>query len=160
MSIYRSFEDRPPRNGVFATLFFLAAMCVLGAIALLPLLWQQQAILGAAIIVCGIVLNLISNSHVVTLALIAVSVFSTVRYGYWRVEQTWEGRTSAGHLRQWDTGFVLLLLLAELYAFITLFLGHFQTLRPLRRPPVPFPEDSRTWPVVAVFIPTYNEPLS
>src|ERR1700757_902523 len=108
MSIYRSFEDSPPRNGVLATLFFLAAMCVLGAIALLPLPWQQQAILGAAIIVCAIVLNLISNSHVVSLALIAVSVFSTVRYGYWRVEQTWEGLTSAGHLRQWDTGFVLL----------------------------------------------------
>jgi cellulose synthase (UDP-forming) len=160
MSIYRSFEDIPPRNGVFATLFFITAMCVLGALALLPLPWQQQAILGAAIIACAIILNLVSSSHIATLSLIAVSVFSTVRYGYWRVEQTWEGLTSSGHLRQWDTGFVLLLVLAELYAFITLFLGYFQTLRPLRRRPVPLPEDSRTWPVVDVFIPTYNEPLS
>ena len=160
MSIYGSFEDSSARNGVFATLFFLTAICVLGALALLPLPWQQQAILSAAIIACAILVNLVSNSHVVTLALIAVSVFSTVRYGYWRLEQTWEGLTSAGHLRQWDNAFVLLLVLAELYAFITLFLGYFQTLRPLRRPPIPLPEDSRTWPVVDVFIPTYNEPLS
>lgn len=160
MSIYRSFEERPPRNGVFTTLFFLAAMCALGALALLPLPWQQQAILGAAIIACAVVLNRVSSSPVVTLTLVAVSVFSTVRYGYWRVVQTWEGVTSSGHLRQWDNGFVLLLLLAELYAFITLFLGYFQTLRPLHRRPLPLPEDSRTWPVVDVFIPTYNEPLS
>jgi len=160
MSIYRSFEDSPPRNGVIATLLFFAAMCALGALALLPLPWQQQAILGAAIIGCAVFLHLVSKSHVVTLSLVAISVFSTVRYGYWRVVQTWEGITSAGHLRQWDNVFVVLLVLAELYAFITLFLGYFQTLRPLRRPPVPLPDDSRTWPVVDVFIPTYNEPLS
>jgi cellulose synthase (UDP-forming) len=90
----------------------------------------------------------------VTLALMAISVFATVRYGYWRSAQTWEGVTSAGHLHQWDLIFVLLLLGAEFYAFVTLILGYFQTIRPLGRQPVPLPNDPSTWPTVDVFIPT------
>jgi cellulose synthase (UDP-forming) len=159
MRVYKPYEAAP-RNGVLMTLLLLVAIGILGSLLLLYLPWQEQAILGAASVAIAIVLNSLSKSRLVTFALIAISVFSTLRYGYWRVVQTWEGITSSGHLRQWDTGFVLLLVFAELYAFITLFLGYFQTLRPLRRPPIPLPEDSRTWPVVDVFIPTYNEPLN
>jgi cellulose synthase (UDP-forming) len=158
MRVYKPHEAAP-RNGALMTLLLAIAISILGPLLLLFLPWQEQAILGAASVAIAIVLNSVSRSRVVTLALIAISVFSTLRYGYWRVVQTWEGITSSGHLHQWDTGLVLLLLFAELYAFITLFLGYFQTLRPLRRPPIPLPEDSRTWPVVDVFIPTYNEPL-
>jgi cellulose synthase (UDP-forming) len=107
----------------------------------------------------AIFLNIVSRSPLVTLSLITVSVFSTLRYAYWRVMQTWQGVTSSGHLHQWDTAFVLLLVCAELYAFVTLFLGYFQTLRPLRRRPIPLPPDRR-WPTIDVFIPTYNESLS
>jgi cellulose synthase (UDP-forming) len=158
MSIYAP-DEATPRNGVATTFLLLIAIGILGALLLLFLPWQEQAILGAASVGIAILLSSVSKSRVVTLALIAISVFSTLRYGYWRLVQTWEGVTSSGHLHQWDTVFVLLLVFAELYAFITLFLGYFQTLRPLRRPPIPLPEDSRTWPVVDVFIPTYNEPL-
>jgi len=108
----------------------------------------------------AIVLNWTSRARVLTLALMAVSMFSTLRYGYWRVMQTWYGVTSSGHLHQWDTVFVLLLVAAELYAFATLALGYFQTLRPLRRPPVPLVGSPESWPTVDVFIPTYNESLS
>jgi cellulose synthase (UDP-forming) len=153
-------QERLPRNGALRTLLFLIAALALGALLILPLPWQEQAILGGATVVIAIVLNSLSSSPLVTLALVTVSVFSTLRYGYWRVIQTWQGLTSSGHLHQWDTGFVLLLVCAELYAFITLFLGYFQTLRPLRRRPVPLPQDARTWPTVDVFIPTYNESLS
>jgi cellulose synthase (UDP-forming) len=100
------------------------------------------------------------TGEVLTLALIGISLFSTVRYGYWRITQTWYGVTSAGHLHQWDTVFVLLLLAAELYAFATLALGYFQILRPLRRPPVPLIGNPQNWPTVDVFIPTYNESLT
>ena len=41
-----------------------------------------------------------------------------------------------------------------------LFLGYLQTLWPLRRTPVPLPDDTDMWPAVDLLIPTYNEPLS
>lgn len=139
---------------------FLIAIFALGSVLILPLPWQEQTILGGATVAIAIFLNIVSRSPLVTLSLITISVFSTLRYAYWRVMQTWQGVTSSGHLHQWDTGFVLLLVCAEFYAFVTLFLGYFQTLRPLRRRPIPLPPDSRRWPTIDVFIPTYNESLS
>ena len=136
------------------------AILALAVLSVLPLGWKEQAMFGAALITLAALLNVAFRSQMTTLTLMAISVFATVRYGYWRAAQTWEGMTSAGHLRQWDTIFVLLLLAAEFYAFATLILGYFQTVRPLARRPVPLPSDSRTWPTVDVFIPTYNEPLT
>jgi len=138
----------------------MVAALGLGVLLIVPLAWKEQALLGGGLVVGAWLLNRISRSHLITLALMTISVFGTLRYGYYRVSQTWEGVISAGHLRQWDTIFVLLLLLAEFYAFVTLLLGYFQTLRPLSRRPVPLPEDPASWPTVDVFIPTYNEPLS
>src|SRR5207247_2235644 len=132
----------------------------LGVLLILPLPWKEQGILGVTLIAAALLLNWVSRVATVTMALMAISVFSTLRYGYWRVMQTWEGITSSGHLHQWDTVFVLLLLFAEFYAFATLVLGYFQTLRPLRRPPVPLTGNPMNWPSVDVFIPTYNESLS
>jgi cellulose synthase (UDP-forming) len=151
------------RRGRFAVvaLFILAAAlaCVLGVLLVIPLGWREQAIAGSILIAGAIVLSRLSRSPTVTMALMAVSMFATLRYGYWRAVQTWEGVTSAGHLHQWDTVFVFMLLAAEFYAFATLALGYFQTLRPLRRPAVPLTTPPDTWPTVDVFIPTYNEPL-
>ena len=146
-------------SAVFKGLLALIGLFGLGILLTLPLEWKPQGILGIVLILCAVLLNG-SRSRAVTMWLMAISVFSTLRYGYWRVTQSWEGITSFGHLHRWDTVFVLLLLFAELYAFATLILGYFQTLRPLRRRPVPMPQDSRHWPTVDVFIPTYNEPLS
>jgi cellulose synthase (UDP-forming)/cellulose synthase operon protein B len=151
------------RRGRFAVvaLFILAAAlaCVLGVLLVIPLGWREQAIAGSILIAGAIVLSRLSRSPTVTMALMAASMFATLRYGYWRAVQTWEGVTSAGHLHQWDTVFVCMLLAAEFYAFATLALGYFQTLRPLRRPAVPLTTPPDTWPTVDVFIPTYNEPL-
>ena len=137
----------------------LAGSAGLGVLMVVPLAWREQAILGGMLIVGAWLLSNISRSQVITLALMTVSVFCTLRYAYWRVAQTWEGVINTGHLRQWDTAFVLLLLLAEFYAFTTLMLGYFQTLRPLGRRPRALPADQKNWPTVDVFIPTYNEPL-
>src|SRR5258708_4478405 len=146
-------------TAVFRSLLALIGLFGLGILLIIPLEWKQQGILGIGLILCAVLLSG-SRSRAVTIWLIAISLFSTLRYGYWRVTQSWEGITSFGHLRLWDTVFVLLLLFAELYAFATLILGYFQTLRPLRRRPVPMPGHTGHWPTVDVFIPTYNEPLS
>jgi cellulose synthase (UDP-forming) len=137
----------------------LAAAAVLGPLLILPLAWQEQAMFGILLILLGIFLNTSSRSNTITMALMTVSVFSTVRYGYWRVTQTWEGITSADHSYQWDAIFVLLLLAAEFFAFCTLILGYFQTLRPLKRSPLPLAGDPANWPTVDVVVPSYNEPL-
>lgn len=140
----------------FLSLIFVAALCPL---LILPLAWKEQAWAGAVLILLAILLNKIRGSAMITVLLMALSVFSTLRYGYWRVVQTWQGITSAGHLYQWDTIFVLMLLAAEFFAFSTLILGYFQTLRPLGRPPLPLEGNPKEWPTVDVLIPTYNEPL-
>ena len=138
----------------------VAAAAALTPILTLPLGWQEQAVFASALILIAAVLNRTLRTTTVTLGLMAMSVFSTLRYGYWRTTQTWDGITSAGHFQQSDTIFVLLMLAAEFYAFTMLILGYFQTLHPLGRQPVPLPGDSLTWPSVDVFIPTYNEPLT
>src|ERR1700741_3424215 len=140
-------------------LFAVAGVFALGPLLILPVAWKEQAILGAVLILVAMLLNSSSRSLTVTILLMTISVFSTLRYGYWRVIQTWEGITSAGHFHQWDTVYVLLLLAAEFFAFSTMILGYFQTLRPLKRPPLPLDGDPADWPTVDVLVPTYNEPL-
>jgi cellulose synthase (UDP-forming) len=157
------FVSRSKRTFSFGSVLLgvlaLVAAAGLGPLLILPLAWQEQAIFGVALILLGILLNAASRSIAVTMILMTISVFSTLRYGYWRVAQTWEGLTSAGHIHQWDSVFVLLLLGAEFFAFSTLILGYFQTLRPLKRPPLPLAGDPASWPTVDVLVPTYNEPL-
>ena len=69
----------------------LIAIASLGPLVILPLGWQEQAVLGGAFIAAAVLLNLGSRARTVTCALIVVSIFSTIRYGYFRVTQTWDG---------------------------------------------------------------------
>ena len=125
-------EDRNSIGKILLWAVLLAlALFALGVLVIVPLPWKEQGILGATLMAMALLLNWSSQAATATMALMTISVFSTLRYAYWRVIQTWDGITSAGHLRQWDTFFVLLLLAAEFYAFATLVLGYFQTLRPL-----------------------------
>lgn len=77
---------------------------------------------------------------------------------YWRFTETlgWSGN---GEIAWLDVGFGAGLLLAEVYTWLVLVLGYFQTVWPLRRKPVPLPDDLASWPTVDIYIPTYNEPL-
>jgi cellulose synthase (UDP-forming) len=160
--VHRYLRPRRRRRPLMTVLRIALAgvgTCFLLLLLITPLGWKEQAIAGSLLIACAVLLSGMSRSHGVTLALMMVSLFSTARYGYWRSIETWKGITSAGHIHQWDTLFVLLLLGAEFYAFATLALGYFQTLRPLRRQPLRLSGDPRRWPSVDVLIPTYNEPL-
>lgn len=128
---------------------------------ILELTWPQQIILGLLTTFIAIWMDRSSSSYLVTLTLMFVSMFSTFRYGYWRVSTTVRFFLDPGI--KWtplDAFFISLLLIAEAYAFIILFLGYLQTLWPLRRTPVPLPDDPDSWPSVDLLIPTYNEPMS
>jgi len=145
---------------ILRLVFLLIAGSVFFFLATLPLTWPQQAILGLCSIVLALIAAWLSDSYLVTLTLLMLSLFCTFRYGYWRIEQVIRYfHDPASHLGALDVFFILCLLLAEVYAFGILFLGFFQTIWPLRRAPVSLPDNPEEWPDVDVLIPTYNEPL-
>src|SRR5689334_20264451 len=79
--------------------------------------------------------------------IIFLSCFASMRYFYWRVSSTINVDSSA------DGAVSLVLLLAEIYGLLILFLGYFQTIEvQARTSPRP-----KTFPTVDIFIPTYNE---
>ncbi|HEX4651509.1 MAG TPA: UDP-forming cellulose synthase catalytic subunit [Granulicella sp.] len=128
---------------------------------ILELTWPQQAVLGLLTVLLGIWIDRSSTSYLVTLTLMLCSMYSTFRYGFWRVSTTVNFFMDPGS--RWsvvDAFFIWMLVAAETYAFIILFLGYMQTIWPLRRTPVPLPDDPEDWPAVDLLIPTYNEPLS
>lgn len=135
----------------------LLVLLVAGAMFLMvitvPLDFYQQ--LTFAILSMGLAIWLGKvRGRLAILMMILLSVAASSRYIYWRLTETLV-------FSSWvDLFFGCGLVLAELYAFIVLLLGYFQTAWPLRRKPEPLPVDSSTWPTVDVFIPTYNEPLN
>lgn len=136
----------------FTSLFFFAV---------LPLTWPQQAVVGLLMLLLGMWLGRSSNSYLITLTLMMMSMFSTFRYGWWRIGTVVNFFQDPGN--KWgelDAFFILLLVGAEAYAFSILFLGYMQTVWPLRRAPVALPDQDDEWPHVDLLIPTYNEPLS
>jgi cellulose synthase (UDP-forming) len=128
----------------------------------LPLTWPQQAVLGLLLVLCSIWIDRSSNSYLITLTLMLLSCFSTYRYGFWRLSTVLKFffDPSNDHWTALDAFFIWLLVGAEAYAFAILFLGYLQTIWPLRRTPVPLPDDPELWPAVDLLIPTYNEPLN
>ena len=127
----------------------------------LDLTWPQQAVLGLLLVLLAIWIDRSSTSYLVTLTLMLLSCFSTFRYGFWRISTVIKFFMDPGTNPTYLDGFFIwMLVFAECYAFAILFLGFMQTLWPLRRTPVPLPEDPDLWPEVDLLIPTYNEPLS
>ncbi len=123
--------------------------------------WPVQLVLGALTIVIAYVLHRVSTSEAATMVLMAASMLATARYAYWRYLSVLRALLDINsHLTGLDFFFILVLLSAETYAWIILYLGFVQSIRPLRRLPVPLPGDVEQWPHVDVLIPTYNEPLS
>ncbi len=128
---------------------------------ILDLTWPQQAVLGLLTVLVAMWMDRSSSSYLITLTLMLISCFSTFRYGFWRISTVVNFFHDPAVKWTWlDAFFILLLVGAETYAFTILFLGYLQTLWPLRRTPVPLPEDPENWPAVDLLIPTYNEPLS
>jgi cellulose synthase (UDP-forming) len=141
-------------------LFLAGATGVFIFLAVLPLSWPQQAVCGLLTLLIALAVARSSDSYLITLTLMIMSLFCTFRYGYWRISGTIQFfKDPANHWGALDAFFICCLILAETYAFFILFLGYFQTIWPLRRAPVALPDDTAEWPHVDVLIPTYNEPL-
>jgi cellulose synthase (UDP-forming) len=140
--------------------FLALTVLVLYFFAVLPLAWPQQVVCGLLFLVIGVAVAGSTDSYVVTLTLMVMSLFCTFRYGYWRISTMVEFfRDPSNKWGVIDVVFMMLLLSAEIYAFVVMGLGYFQTIWPLRRTPVALPEDTSDWPHIDVLVPTYNEPL-
>jgi cellulose synthase (UDP-forming) len=147
-------------NKFLRFLFLCASLVMFYFFATLPLTWPQQAVCGLLTLLMGLALGRTSDSYLITLTLMILSLFATFRYGYWRLSMTVQFfQDPANHWGALDAFFIMSLVFAESYAFVILFLGFFQTIWPLRRAPMPLPESPAEWPHVDVLIPTYNEPL-
>ena len=128
---------------ILRAVFIVFAMSIFWFFGVLPLTWPQQAVCGLLTLVMAISLARTSDSYLVTLTLMITSLFATFRYGYWRISQTiLFFQDPASHWGALDAFFILLLVYAESYAFVILFLGFFQTIWPLRRAPMPLPESA------------------
>lgn len=131
----------------------LACLVVLGLLTTIPFNRNEQLVFSLVIAAAALYIRRYVGT-LATLVLVSLSVLVSTRYLYWRFSTTMEIELSA------DLLLGLGLLAAEFYAWIILSIGFFQTIRPLRRKPVPMPQDLSKWPTVDVFIPTFNEPLS
>ncbi len=133
--------------------FGVFGLMTIFAIATVPLSPRGQAVFG----ICAAIIFTIANrmqSRQVTLFLVALSLSVSLRYLYWRMTETLDFQSPIEVLLGGG------LVLAEIYAILTLVLGYFQTVWPLERKPVPLSTDPSTWPSVDIYIPTYNEDLS
>lgn len=140
------------QNAMLRLVVWLVVIPVLWLTVSTPLTEGQQLVFGLVTFCAALFLRLLPGRYV-TQALIVLSVVASTRYLYWRLTDTISFDTWLSGL--FGTG----LFLAELYAWIVLVLGFFQTAWPLERKPAPMVQDNQTWPTVDIFIPTYNEPL-
>src|SRR5579863_6532037 len=98
-------------------------------LAILPLTWPQQAVCGLLTLLIALAVARSSDSYLITLTLMIMSLFCTFRYGYWRISGTIQFfQDPANHWGMLDAFFIICLILAESYAFFILFLGYFQTI--------------------------------
>src|SRR4028119_1382613 len=99
-------------------------LIILAFFLTLPLSWRDQAILGCLLIGFAILANRLVSSRLTTIFISLTACFCTARYAYYRYSETlWNFRTSWSQIETLDAFFVLLLLAAETYSFVILFLG-------------------------------------
>ncbi|MFC3608663.1 UDP-forming cellulose synthase catalytic subunit [Stutzerimonas tarimensis] len=131
----------------------LAACPAFLLFVVVPLSVPMQLLLGGSMIVLMLLLNNNRKSFGVTLVLVTLSLAVSTRYLYWRTTET----LVFGNGLEATLGIGLYL--AELYAYVILLLGYFQSILPLRRRIEPLPAAVSQWPTVDVYVPTYNESL-
>lgn len=145
---------RTPPRGLEAAILAALAVLFLVPVITTPLDGWGLVIVGGGLVGACLVARRSERPGALLFAVTA-SIVASSRYLFWRLTET---ASFQGGL-ELDVVFSVLLICAELYAFVVLVLGHFVTALPLRRRPVPLDRPPEQWPTVDVFIPTYDEPL-
>ncbi len=131
-----------------------ACVCVFLYAADIHLTIPQQAVVGYGLL--GLVLVLMrlpsAKTQPIRTLILLTAAFITLRYCFFR---TFYSLTYTGFLASIA---MLLLYGAEMYSALIYFSGMFVNLWPLERKVVQLPENRALWPIVDIFIPTYNEP--
>lgn len=151
-SHFYSSAHKYTQRGLVITLSIISISLALICICI-PLQPFYQLIF--ALILAGVALSIRKlPGRLPNMILIILSLTISCRYLLWRYTMTinWDAPL--------DITWSLLLLFAESFAVLVLFLGYVQTLWPLQRPPISLPPDTNTWPTVDWLITTYNEDLS
>ncbi|MFD2645176.1 UDP-forming cellulose synthase catalytic subunit [Pseudomonas japonica] len=143
-------------HGLKLTLKIAAAvvgLLLLVAVVTAPLDLEHQFAFALLCFTLLLILRKIPG-RLTVLAMIALSLIATLRYVYWRLTDT------LGFDNWLDMFFGYGLVAAETYALVILAFGYMQTAWPLKRKPKILSLPPEQWPVVDVFVPTYNEELS
>lgn len=125
----------------------LAALCITQ-----PFNIQGQVVFLTLMFFSMVALTRI-KARITLMLLFVISIVVSARYLWWRCTATINHDGAIGMFLS------LMLLAAEIYAFIVMVLGYFQVCWVLDRKPYPLPADRAVWPHVDIFIPTYNESL-
>lgn len=144
-------ESAPSRVAVL--LATVVAVPLLIFVIAVPLDLESQLMFAGTTIVGAILFERVKGRRA-TLAIALLSVIVSTRYMVWRTTDTLEFQTLPEVLLGYG------LYLAEVYAWVILVLGVVQTGFPLARPVVEITGEASAWPMVDVFIPTYNEDLA
>lgn len=143
---------RRSRQLGYALLGLLAAALALLSITE-PFAYLTQLIFVLLLLAVALLVRRMPGRFPVLL-LIILSVIVSCRYLWWRYTSTlnWNSKL--------DLALGLILLAAETFSWLVLMLGYLQTSWPLQRKPAQLPDNPEYWPVVDLYIPTYNEDLA
>src|SRR5260221_7232059 len=87
---------------------------ILAFTGILELTWPQQLVLGIMTVLLAIWMDRSSSSYLVTLTLMLVSMYSTFRYGFWRISYTTKFFLDPGNAWSYlDAFFIWILVGAE-----------------------------------------------
>lgn len=137
-------------SGILTIVRLLLAGCLL-YLTVLPVALQQQAVMAVAVLTVLLVLLQFPRVGGWRVLFLVFSTFLLLRYLYWRTFFTLDFDDLPSFIAS------LFLYAAELYGISMFLLSAFVNVRPIRHR-----IDSagiREWPVVDVYIPTYDEPL-
>ena len=141
-------------------LFLTAGIAIFTFLAVLPLTWPQQAVCGLLTLLIALAVARSSDSYLITLTLMIMSLFCTFRYGYWRISTTVHFfQDPANHWGLLDAFFIICLLWPSRMhsSFCSWAISRPSGRCAARR--CACPTTHNEWPHVDVLIPTYNEPL-
>ncbi|MCW4590684.1 UDP-forming cellulose synthase catalytic subunit [Gluconacetobacter entanii] len=145
-------------NSPIVSTFSPFVMIAVGVFLMLMVGGVTMSTNSQALVSCGTLLLFFvlkgRKGRGITCFLMMLSLLVSLRYMVWRLTTTLELHSPLQAVLS------LLLVLAELYALMTLCLSYFQMSWPLDRKPLPLPPDTADWPVVDVYVPSYNEELS